>query len=123
MRFNLPSVTLTNADVGELLALRSEELTGDRQRAYRRASRAAYKWPDEVSDLVAQERPLTELKGIGARLSGLIQSWLDESPEIPEPPPIRAGFRSYAEARADPRSASRLGRGRERRPSDALRGQ
>lgn len=100
MRFNLGPVTLTNADVAELLALRSEELTGDRQRAYRRASRAAYKWPDEVSDLVAQERPLTELKGIGARLSGLIKSWLDDPPEIPEPPAIRAGFRAFATARA-----------------------
>ncbi|MEA2453436.1 MAG: putative hydrolase [Actinomycetota bacterium] len=92
-------MSLTNAQVGELLALRAEELTGDRQRAYRRASRAAYKWPEEVADLVANDLPLTELKGIGAKLSGLIKSWLDEPPEIPDPPPLRAGFRSYSEAR------------------------
>ena len=93
-------VSLTNAQVAELLALRSEELAGDRQRAYRRASRAAYKWPDEVADLVATGRSLTELTGIGAKLSGLIKSWLDDPPEVPEPPPIRAGFRSFAEALA-----------------------
>jgi histidinol phosphatase-like PHP family hydrolase len=91
---------LTNAQVAELLALRSEELEGNRQRAYRRASRAAYKWPEEVADLVAQDRQLSELTGIGARLSGLIGSWLDDPPEVPEPPPVRAGFRSFAEARA-----------------------
>ena len=92
-------MTLDNAQIGELLALRAEELAGDRQRAYRRASRAAYKWPEEVADLVEQERPLTDLTGIGAKLSGLIRSWLEDPPEVPEPPPVRAGFRSFAEAR------------------------
>ena len=90
---------LTNAQIGELLALRSEEVAGDRQRAYKRAARAAYKWPVEVTELLEQELPLTDLKGIGAKLSGLIKSWVDEEVEPPEPPPIRAGFRSFAEAR------------------------
>lgn len=93
-------VSLTNVEVAELLALRAEELAGDRQRAYRRASRAAYKWPEEVGALVEEGRSLTELTGIGTKLSGLIKSWLDESPDVPEPPPIRAGFRSFAEANA-----------------------
>lgn len=94
-------MTVTNADVAELLALRAAELDGDRQRAYRRASSAALRWPEEVADLVAAGRSLTELKGIGAKLSGLIGSWLDEGPELPEPPPTRAGFMSFAEARTD----------------------
>jgi putative hydrolase len=85
-------------DVAELLALRAEELAGDRQRAYRRASRAAYKWPEEVADLDAAGRLLTELTGIGARLSGLIKSWLDEPPDVPDRPAIRDGFRSFAHA-------------------------
>lgn len=92
-------MSLTNAQIAELLALRAEELDGDRQRAYRRASRAAYKWPEEAAELVEQERSLTDLTGIGAKLSGLIRSWLDDPPEVPQPPPIRAGFRSFAEAR------------------------
>ena len=92
-------MNLSNVEVAELLALRAEELQGDRQRAYRRASRAAYKWPEEVADLMAEGRPLTELTGIGTKLAGLIRSWLESDPEVPEPPPIRAGFRSFAEAR------------------------
>lgn len=91
-------MTVTNTEVAELLALRAAELDGDRQRAYRRASSAAFRWPKEVADLVAEGRSLTELKGIGAKLSGLINSWLDESPDVPEHPPIRAGFMSFAEA-------------------------
>lgn len=93
-------MSLTNAQIGELLALRAEEVAGDRQRAYRRASRAAFKWPDEVTDMLEQDRPLTELKGIGAKLSGLIKTWIDDPPDLIEPPPIRAGFRSFAEARS-----------------------
>jgi histidinol phosphatase-like PHP family hydrolase len=92
-------MSLTNAQIAELLALRAEELAGERQRAYRKASRAAYKWPEEAADLVAEERALTDLKGIGTKLSGLIRSWLEEPPEIPDPPAIRAGFRSFADAR------------------------
>lgn len=93
-------MSLTNAQVSELLALRAEELAGDRQRAYRRAARSAYKWPDEVADLLDQGRSLTELKGIGAKLSGLIKSWVEEPPEVPDPPPIRDGFVSFATARS-----------------------
>ncbi|HEV3472405.1 MAG TPA: PHP domain-containing protein [Actinomycetota bacterium] len=94
-------MTLPNTAIAELMALRAEELSGDRQRAYRRASRRAYQWPQEVGDMVADDRPLTDLKGIGAKLSGLIRSWLDDPPDVPEPPPIRSGFMSFAEARAD----------------------
>jgi histidinol phosphatase-like PHP family hydrolase len=49
--------------------------------------------------MIAEDRPLTDLKAIGAKLSGLIRSWVEEPPEVPDPPPIRAGFRSFAEAR------------------------
>lgn len=49
--------------------------------------------------MIAEDRPLTDLKGIGAKLSALIRSWVEEPPEVPEPPPIRSGFRSFAEAR------------------------
>ena len=90
---------LTNRDVSELLALRAEEVEGQRQRAYRRAARSAMYWPEEVSALVEQDRPLTELHGIGPRLSGRIRTWLDDPPPVPEPPPARAGFMTFAHAR------------------------
>jgi histidinol phosphatase-like PHP family hydrolase len=91
---------VTNLQVAELLALRSEEADGQRQRAYRRAARSAMYWPVEVADLVEQGVPLTDLSGIGPKISGLIKSWLEEPPDIPEPPPARSGFMTFAEARA-----------------------
>ncbi|MDQ3963516.1 MAG: PHP domain-containing protein [Actinomycetota bacterium] len=98
-------MSVPNMDVAELLALRAAELDGDRQRAYRRAANAALRWPEEVADIVAAGRSLTELKGIGVKLSGLIGSWLEEPPEVPERPPIRSGFMSFAEALNDARGA------------------
>lgn len=91
---------LTNRDVSELLARRADEVEGQRQRAYRRAARAALYWPEEVATLVESGVSLTELHGIGPRLSGRIRAWLDDPPEVPEPPPTRSGFATFAEARA-----------------------
>jgi putative hydrolase len=91
---------LTNRDISELLALRAEEVEGQRQRAYRRAARAAMYWPDEAADLVARDLPLTGLHGIGPRLSGRIKAWLDDPPPVPEPPAARAGFMTLAHARS-----------------------
>lgn len=91
---------LTNRDISELLALRAEEVEGQRQRAYRRAARAAMYWPEECAGLVEQDRPLTDLHGIGPRLSGRIKGWLDDPPPVPEPPPTRAGFMTFAHARS-----------------------
>ena len=91
---------LTNRQISELLALRAEEVEGQRQRAYRRAARSAMYWPEEAADLVEQDLPLTDLHGIGPRLSGRIRAWLEDPPEVPEPPPTRAGFMTFAHARA-----------------------
>lgn len=91
---------LTNLQVSELLSRRSEEAEGQRQRAYRRAGRAALYWPEEVATLVEQGVSLTELHGVGPKISGLIRTWLEDPPEVPEPPPARRGFMSFAEARS-----------------------
>ena len=58
---------VTNLDIAELLARRSEETEGPRARAYRRSSRAALGWHEEAAELVAQGRSLTELYAIGER--------------------------------------------------------
>jgi len=59
---------LSNIDIAELLAQQAERETGGLSRALRRAARSAFLWPEEVSDLVAQNRSLTELRSIGWRL-------------------------------------------------------
>jgi histidinol phosphatase-like PHP family hydrolase len=93
-------MTIPNRDIAELLVLRSEAAEDpQRQRAYRRAARAALMWPVEVTDLVEQGGSPNELHAIGTKLSALIRRWLDDPPEIPERPPLRRDFMSFAEAR------------------------
>ena len=90
---------LTNLDIAELLARRSEETEGQRARAYRRASRAALGWHDEAVDLLEAGRSLTDLYAVGTKLAGRIRDWIEEEPEIGERPPARNGFLTMAVAR------------------------
>jgi len=91
--------SLTNADLAELLARQAETAEGLRQRAFRRAARSAFLWPEEAADLLAQGRSLVELKGIGPFLSKEIEGWLDQPPEKTLPPPLRRDFLTLAGAR------------------------
>jgi putative hydrolase len=99
-------VTLENSQISELMAQAGDVYEGQRQRAYRRAARHALMWPEQAADLLDEGRSLTELSALGPRLSGLVRSWLNDPPEVPEPPATRAGFMSFAHARevtsADP---------------------
>jgi len=90
---------LSNTDIAELLAQQAETETGILVRAYRRASRSAFLWPEEVSDLVAQNRPLTELRGIGPFIEKQIRQWIEEPRRPKTVPAIRRDFLSLAEAR------------------------
>ncbi|HZA26406.1 MAG TPA: PHP domain-containing protein [Actinomycetota bacterium] len=104
---------LTNAVLAELLARSSEREEGHRQRALRRAARAAFTWPEEAIVLVEEERSLTEFPGVGPWLAHTITLWLENPPEAIEPPEVRRGFltlsevRSVLEAHPDWRSALR----------------
>ena len=96
-------MALTNAELSELLAraAESEEAGGNRERALRRASRAAFFWPVQAWSLVEADRSLTELPSVGPWLARTILGWLlDPSIEAPEPPPLRRGYLTLAEANA-----------------------
>ena len=91
---------LSNARISELLARRARTAEDPgRARAYRRASEAALVWGEEAADVVAAGRSLTAYRGIGPRLSALIESWLDEPPEPEDVPEERAEFMTMAEAK------------------------
>jgi len=91
---------LTNADVGELLWHASRDERDHRRRALERASRASRFWPDEVVDVAAAGRPLTELRAVGPWIAAQIESWLDAPPPVPEVDEARSGFLTYAEVRS-----------------------
>ena len=91
---------LSNTDIAELLAQQAEDETGTLSRAYRRAARSAFLWPEEVSQLVAQNRSLTELRSIGPFMEKQIRNWIDEAPrQAKTVPALRRDFISMAEAR------------------------
>ena len=90
---------LSNTVISELLAQQAERETGILSRAYRRAARSAFLWPEEVLDLVAQNRSLTELRGIGPFIEKQIRQWIEKPHRSKTIPAIRRNFLSLAEAR------------------------
>jgi len=90
---------LSNTDIAELLAQQAERETGVLVRAFRRAARSAFLWREEVSDLVEQNRSLTELRGIGPFIEKQIRQWIEKSHEVKTVPTIRRDFLSLADAR------------------------
>jgi len=99
MRKRIHSV-LSNTDIAELLAQQAERETGILSRAYRRAACNAFLWPEEISHLVAQNRPLTELRGIGPFIEKQLRNWFDEAlRRAKSVPALRRDFISMAEAR------------------------
>lgn len=93
-------MSLTNEQIAELLALLSDEHEGNKQKAARRASRKAFGWSEEAAAIVEEGRSLKDLPAVGPWVARHIHAWLDEPPEISEPPPLRADFMSLASARA-----------------------
>src|ERR1041385_8591640 len=93
---------LTNSDIAELLAVAAGSAKQPLQKALRRASRKAFLWPEEASEMVREgrsseelspgERSLEELAGVGPSLNRIIRRWIEDPPDVPKPPEIRAGF-------------------------------
>jgi histidinol phosphatase-like PHP family hydrolase len=92
--------TVSNGDIAELLGSAAEGESGHRRQALQRAARAARFWPEEASDVVAAERSVTELHGVGPWVGAMIHGWLDDPPAIPEPPETRRGFMTVSEVRS-----------------------
>jgi DNA polymerase (family 10) len=91
---------LSNTDLAELLAQRAERETRILSRAFRRAARSAFLWSENAADLVEQNRPLTELRGIGPFIAKQLLRWIDKPPQLSKRiPEIRRNFISLSEAR------------------------
>lgn len=90
---------LTNADLAELLAREAEAREGILVRAFRRAARSAFLWPETAADILAAGRELTELHGVGPFIAKQIQQWMKEAPSSLTPPPLRRDFLTLADAR------------------------
>src|SRR5687768_8398632 len=85
-------MSLTNAELAELLAQAAEGAKGNAQKAFRRASRRAFIWSEEAAQLLETGRSLTELPGVGPFLAAELRAWIEGSPQVPERDPTREGF-------------------------------
>jgi histidinol phosphatase-like PHP family hydrolase len=104
---------VSNADLAELLARKAETSSGILVRAFRRAARSAFLWPERASDVHAAGRPLTELHGVGPFIAKQLQAWIEKpSTEIHRVPAVRRDFLTRADARmilkSDPTWEQRL---------------
>ena len=93
---------MRNGDLSELLcaAAAGSSYTDQQRRALRRAGRTALRWPEEAERLVAEGRPLTELRSVGPWLARIIGAWIEDPPPQPDPPVARRGFLTRPEVTA-----------------------
>src|SRR5258705_1292040 len=92
-------VEVHNGMIAEWLALEAEKAKGHLQRAFARAARMAFWWPDEAASLMAAGVPLTSLPSVGPFLAKVIEAWLIAPPKY-DPPPIRRNFLTMSQADA-----------------------
>ena len=90
---------LSNGEIAELLAQEAEGHEGIRQRAFKKAARGAFLWPEHASELFAKGRSLLELKGVGPFIAQRLLVWMEKPPARISPPPIRRDFLALADAR------------------------
>lgn len=91
---------ISNAELAELLAREAEQVSGIRVRAFRRAARSAFLWPERAADLVANGRALTELHGVGPFIERQLREWIEKPPRESEKiPPVRRDFLTMADAK------------------------
>ncbi len=91
---------MTNLELAELLAREADEHEGNKQKACRRASRAALGWPEELADLVARGESPTDLPAVGPWVAGLLRRWLDDPPAVEVDSELRRDFQTLAAARS-----------------------
>lgn len=94
-------MAVSNADLAERLAARADAAdTVLRQRALKRAARSAFLWPVEAAELLAADRDLTELHGVGPFVAEHLRAAIEEAPTADlERDPLRRDFLTMAEAR------------------------
>lgn len=90
----------SNAEIAELLAREADAVQGIRVRAFRRAARSAFLWPEEAHKLLADGRSLTELKSVGPFIEKQLRTWIENPPARIAPPLLRRDFLALADARA-----------------------
>jgi histidinol phosphatase-like PHP family hydrolase len=91
---------LTNAQLADLLAQEGKRNSGILARAYGRAARSAFLWPEAVTEVLANGGSLLDLHGVGPFIARNLTQWVNDPPtRRPQVPPERRDFLTMADAR------------------------
>jgi histidinol phosphatase-like PHP family hydrolase len=91
---------LSNAQLADLLAQQAEAQTGTLARAYRRAARSAFLWPETVAGILERGGSLLELHGVGPFIGRQLNQWIARPPSrLPRVRSDRHDFLTMADAR------------------------
>jgi putative hydrolase len=91
---------LTNAQLADLLAQQAKLESGTLARAYRRAARSAFLWPDTVAEILERGGSLLDLHGVGPFISRQLTQWIANPPAtLARVPADRRDFLAMADAR------------------------
>lgn len=91
---------VTNSDVAEWLALQAEEAKAPMlAKAFRRASRMAFGWGEEVTHILERGGSLTELQAIGPYLAAKVTEFVRGPAVRFKPSSLRKNFLTISEAR------------------------
>lgn len=97
----MPGEPLTNAELAGLLAEEAGKQGGTLSRAYRRAARSAFLWPETVSAILSRNGSLLELHGVGPYIARKLTDWMANAPpKLGRVPADRRDFLTMADARA-----------------------
>ena len=91
------TVRLHNGDIAELLLQAAGQHDGHRRLALERASKEAWRWPEQAADVAASGRALTTLRSVGPWVAEQIEGWIEEPPPVPEPDPTHRNFLTFAQ--------------------------
>ncbi|MFL6537179.1 MAG: PHP domain-containing protein [Chthoniobacterales bacterium] len=91
---------LSNSQLAELLSREGDRAEGIRRRAFRRAARSAFLWPEDAASLLQQDRSLEELHSVGPFIGKQLREWIEDPPRgLEDVPAIRCDFLATADAR------------------------
>ena len=113
------SMTLHNGEIAELLLQAAAEQEGHRKLALERASKEAWRWPEEAAEVAASGRPLTGLRSVGPWVAEQIERWLEDPPAVPEPDPVHRNYLDVRSAHVGDRDRPDVARRAARGPPGA----
>src|SRR4051812_6966682 len=97
----MPRPRLTNAQLADLLADEAEAQSGTLARAYRRAARSAFLWPETVAGMLSRGDSLLTLHGVGPFIARNLTDWIKKPPgQSARRQAERRDFLTMADARA-----------------------